>query len=179
MSRPIEIRRAVQSPEYEAAGRLLREYEAALDADLCFQGFAAELAGLPARYGNAGRGLWLAWAGALPLGCVALEPADAKDRRTGELRRLYVRPESQGGGLGRALVETVLAAAQGFGYAALRLETLDRLQAANRLYESLGFVELADGAAPARPLGTRWMARPLRAADRPVRRRRQLGAQLG
>lgn len=190
MSRPLEtrspeIRRAVQAPEYEAARRLLREYQAAIEVDLCFQGFEAELADLRTRYSGAGRGLWLAWAGALPLGCVALVPANlatpasraAAD--TAELKRLYVRAEAQGTGLGRALAETVLTAARAAGYARVRLETLTRLDHANRLYGRLGFTEVADFTDSGRASGTRFLARALGERDSPARRARQLGAQLG
>ena len=179
MSRPVQLRRAVQAPEYDAAKRLLLEYQAAIEVDLCFQDFDAELADLPARYTGADAGLWLAWAGALPLGCVALAPAGSPGTAAAELKRLYVRPEVQRQGIGRGLVETALAAAQAAGYASVRLETLTRLRQANRLYEDLGFVEVADFTAGGRACGTRFLARPLRAQDRPSRRARQLGAQLG
>ena len=179
MSRPVQIRRAVQAAEYEAARRLLREYQAAIEVDLCFQGFEAELADLSGRYGRLDAGLWLAWAGALPLGCIALTPVAPAGASAGELKRLYVRPEAQRQGIGRGLVETALAAAQAAGYATVRLETLTRLRQANRLYEDLGFVEVADFTAGGRACGTRFMARALRAQDRPSRRPRQLGAQLG
>jgi GNAT superfamily N-acetyltransferase len=180
MSRPVDFRRAVQAPEYDAARRLLREYQAAIDVDLCFQGFDAELADLPARYAGGDAGLWLAWAGALPLGCVALVPAGGSaTAAAAELKRLYVRPEAQRQGIGRGLVETALAAAQAAGYASVRLETLTRLRQANRLYEDLGFVEVADFTTGGRACGTRFLARPLRARDRPSRRPRRLGAQLG
>ena len=180
MSRPVQIRRVVQAPEYDAARRLLREYQAAIEVDLCFQGFEGELADLPGRYAGADAGLWLAWAGALPLGCVALAPAEgAGTAAVAELKRLYVRPEAQHQGIGRTLVETALAAAQAAGYASVRLETLTRLRQANRLYEDLGFVEVPDFTTGGRACGTRFLARPLRARDRPSRRPRRLGAQLG
>ncbi len=179
MSRPVQIRRAVQAAEYEAARRLLREYQAAIEVDLCFQDFEAELADLPGRYAGADAGLWLAWAGALPLGCVALALARSPGTAAAELKRLYVRPEAQRQGIGRALVETALAAAEGAGRTSVRLETLTRLRQANRLYEDLGFVEVADFTAGGRACGTRFLARTLRTQDRPSRRPRQLGAQLG
>jgi GNAT superfamily N-acetyltransferase len=190
-TRTPEIRRAVQAPEYEAARRLLREYQAAIRVDLCFQGFEAELADLRARYSGAGRGLWLAWAGSLPLGCVALlpanlatpaspaSPASRAAADTAELKRLYVRAEAQGTGLGRALAETVLTAARASGYARVRLETLTRLERANRLYERLGFTEVADFTDSGRASGTRFLARAVGERDSPARRARQLGAQLG
>jgi putative acetyltransferase len=59
-----------------------------------------------------------------------------------ELKRLYVSPLYRRVGLGRSLVERLLAAARILGYSKIRLETLDFMEAAIRLYESLGFSEL-------------------------------------
>jgi GNAT superfamily N-acetyltransferase len=57
-----------------------------------------------------------------------------------ELKRLYVSPLYRRVGLGRSLVERLLAAARILGYSQVRLETLDFMLDAIRLYESLGFV---------------------------------------
>jgi GNAT superfamily N-acetyltransferase len=57
-----------------------------------------------------------------------------------ELKRLYVLPLHRRVGLGRSLVERLLAAARILGYSKVRLETLDFMLEAIRLYESLGFV---------------------------------------
>lgn len=166
--RPPRIARAVQAAEYATAARLFREYEAAIDVDLCFQGFAEELADLPGRYGRADSGLWLAWHGALPVGCVALRPESGPaHNRAGELKRLYVRPDWQGTGLGRRLLETVIAGARVRGYTRLRLDTLHRFAAANRLYESAGFVDVAqfnDNRLP----GTRFMELALATVPAPA-----------
>jgi GNAT superfamily N-acetyltransferase len=151
------IDRAAQAAAYAAAARLFREYQTAIGVDLCFQGFEAELADLPARYGGADSALWLAWHGALPVGCAALRPESGPPAdRAGELKRLYVRPDWQGTGLGRRLLDTVIAGARARGYARLRLDTLHRFAAANRLYEAAGFREIPQFNANRLP-GTRFM----------------------
>ena len=57
-----------------------------------------------------------------------------------ELKRLYVSPLYRRVGLGKSLVEQLLSAARILGYSKIRLETLDFMVEAIRLYESHGFV---------------------------------------
>ena len=58
-----------------------------------------------------------------------------------ELQKLYVKPEAQGQGLSKLLMETALGFAQEH-YAHCYLETMQKLRVANRLYERLGFRKL-------------------------------------
>ena len=115
---------------------LVREYQRRLDVDLCFQGFEQELAGLPGDYAPPSGHLLIALVDDLPAGCVALKslPGNAC-----ELKRLYVRPGFQGSGLGRALVEKVIALAREAGHREMFLDTLPSMDAAQRLYSRLGF----------------------------------------
>ena len=119
-----------------AAGALFREYAAWLGVDLCFQGFAEELASLPGRYAPPHGRLFIAWAGTDPAGCVALRPLS--DTRC-EMKRLFVRSAYRGQRLGKGLAERVISEAQGIGYSSMVLDTLPAMHAAIHLYEALGF----------------------------------------
>lgn len=118
---------------------LFREYAEAIATDLEYQGFASELANLPSPYALPGGALFIAHAGNEVAGCVALR---ALDHRTGEMKRLYVRPAYRSSGLGKLLVEAVILAARRAGYSELRLDTLPTMASAQALYHRLGFVEI-------------------------------------
>jgi putative acetyltransferase len=119
---------------------LFEEYQRSLGVDLCFQNFRAELAGLPGEYVPPGGRLYLARLAGEAVGCAALRRLGTDE---GELKRLYVRPQARGQGLGRTLAERVIAAARAAGYRRLRLDTLPSMTEANVLYAALGFVEIA------------------------------------
>lgn len=161
----MHVIRAVDGPADIAAARsLFEEYAAALGVDLCFQGFAGELGGLPGDYAPPWGRLLLARRGSVDAGCVALRPLrDAADEPSdvGEIKRLYVRPSARGSGLGRTLMEAIIQQARAIGYRELRLDTLATMGEARALYASLGFRECdpyCDNPIP----GATWMALPLR-----------------
>ena len=111
---------------------LLLDYAASLGVDLSFQGFDHELETLETYYEL----ILLADRD----GCVALRRIDGE---TCEMKRLYVRPSARGRQLGRSLAEALIADAKRRGYRRMRLDTLPTMQSAMRLYESLGFVDIA------------------------------------
>ena len=132
---------------------LFREYEQALGVDLCFQGFAAELAGLPGEYAPPRGRLYLADAAGAIAGCAGLRPAS---ETAAELKRLYVRPQFRGQHLGRELAERAIADARALGLSAVVLDTLPSMREAHALYAALGFRECAPYTASAVP-GTQFL----------------------
>ncbi|MDY6944935.1 MAG: GNAT family N-acetyltransferase [Pseudomonadota bacterium] len=128
------------TPELISIARnLFREYAAAIDTDLGYQGFVAELACLPAPYAPPAGALLIAHVNNELAGCVGLRPLGDG---SGEMKRLYVRPEYRNVGLGNHLVDAVIQAARRAGYGELRLDTLASMAAAQALYRRLGFVEI-------------------------------------
>jgi putative acetyltransferase len=93
--------------------RLFEGYAAGTGIDLCFQNFAEELAGLPGKYAPPSGRLFLAQNDADIVGCVALRELD---EGSCEMKRLYVRPEFRGQGIGKLLATEVIAQARQIGY---------------------------------------------------------------
>ena len=131
----------VQSDEDTARARaLFEEYAAWLGINLCFQNFDKELASLPGDYAPPDGRLMFAFEGDQLAGCVAL-------RKIGEgiceMKRLFVRPEFRGRGLGRQLTEGIIKEARRIGYQRMRLDTLPpKMSIAVGVYRSLGFKEI-------------------------------------
>src|SRR5579863_3713291 len=131
-----------ESPEQIAQAReLFLEYAQSLGFSLCFQNFDKELAELPGEYAPpAGRLLLAEFEGQLAA-CVALHELDSG---ICEMKRLYLRPQFRGHGLGRVLAERIIAEARQIGYERMRLDTVEPvMKDAVAMYRKLGFMEIA------------------------------------
>jgi ribosomal protein S18 acetylase RimI-like enzyme len=84
--------------------------------------------------------LLLAVADETTAGCIALRKIDDE---TCEMKRLYVRDDFRGSGLGRKLIERAIEEAKQIGYKRMRLDTLpNQMPQAVNLYESYGFQKI-------------------------------------
>jgi len=124
----------------EQLKQLFREYPVAIGMSLDFQDFEAELAALPGKYTPPAGELFLALRDDKALGCIAFYPMDKQG--VCEIKRLYVRPEAQGSGLGRSLLAHAIKEARQRGYKKARLDSLRRMTQAGRLYELFGFQQI-------------------------------------
>ena len=137
----------ILSPRHEAdllqTKDIFLAYAKAINIDLCFQDFDTELANLPGDYSPPRGALLLAWVDQKLAGCCAMRPIDSSDyANAAEMKRLFVRPEFRGLGLGRQLAESIIDAARMSGYDSVLLDTLDDMEIARAMYEDLGFKEI-------------------------------------
>lgn len=157
LSSMLLVMQAQSADEIEIVRSLMREYQQRLGVDLSFQGFDNELDALPGSYAPPTGRLLLAWHENTAVGCVALQRINSS---RAEMKRLYVPPSARGLGVGRKLVEQLLAEAQTIGYSEVVLDTLPNMGEAQRLYQQFGFREIE----PYRPnpiAGTRYLGKTL------------------
>ena len=130
-----------ESPDQiEKARELFIEYAESLGFSLCFQNFDQELAGLPGDYAPPDGRLLLAEYRGQPAGCVALHRLGPS---VCEMKRLYLRPQFRGRGLGRLQAEAIMAEARAIGYSKMRLDTVEPVMSnAVAMYRRLGFKEI-------------------------------------
>jgi GNAT superfamily N-acetyltransferase len=123
------------------ARELFLEYASSLGFSLCFQNFGAELAALPGDYTPPeGRLLLAEWDGDLG-GCGALHKLE---NDVCEMKRLYLRPQFRGKGIGRMMAERLIAESRAIGYRSMRLDTVGPvMKDAVAMYRKLGFKEIA------------------------------------
>jgi len=137
--------------DVEHARRLLREYrewlwhhrevtafpDSVLQAGLA--GLDHEIELLPGAYESPGGALVLGLSGTTPVGCGALRRLR---RGVGEIKRVYVRPDFRGRGLGHRITGMLLGRARSLGYQRAVLDTLPTMKSAIDLYRKMGFVPI-------------------------------------
>ena len=115
---------------------LFTEYVDSLGFQLDFQDYEKEFDELPGEYAPPDGRLILALEGHTAVGCIALRKLD---RKICEMKRMYVRPEYRGKGIGKKLAEIIIGEARRIGYMTMRLDTIATMKEAIALYRSLGF----------------------------------------
>lgn len=136
----VMLRHAAGNADMDEVRRLFRAYGDNAEFNVCFQGLEKEISSLPGDYSPPAGRLLLADLDDKAVGVVALRPL--AEAGAAEIKRLFVDDGARGLGIGRRLTETILAEARALGYRVIRLETLASMQAANAVYDDLGFVRI-------------------------------------
>ena len=144
----MQIVHAESAEQVEQIRGLLDEYWSSFHFARCFQNFDAEVAGLPGAYARPDGRLALALVGGNAAGCIAFRRFDASRC---EAKRLYVRPEYRGLGLGRALLKWLIGEARSAGYREIVGHTLPLMANAVELYDRLGFERYTPSGGKAAP----------------------------
>lgn len=142
----ISVTRVETPPDLDAFRDLVRGFVrwtmatiAKDDNPAVFAGLEDELAGLPGRYGPPRGGMLLARLDDVPAGCVAFF-----DRGEGamEIKRMFVRPEARGHGIGHALLDRLLSDARALGHRHGLLWSHHSMHPAHAVYRRAGFREV-------------------------------------
>ena len=132
----IQTIHAVSQEQIQTAGKLFFEYAKSVNVSLCFENLDKEVESLPGLYAPPDGCLLLASCDGKIAGCVALKRVD---HQTCEMKRLFVRSEFRGRGIGKHLTTAISDEARRIGYKRMRLDTLPSMKEAIALYQSLGF----------------------------------------
>ena len=136
--------RAIQKRDDSALTRIIRKALGEFDADR--PGFAShdpETRAMYAAYRARRRAFYVVVTSTgQVVGGGGIAPLGGGRPGTCELRKMYFLRSIRGRGMGRRLLRRCLRRAKALGYAQCYLETLARMKAARRLYESEGFREI-------------------------------------
>ena len=138
MNANISITKIIQS-DIEKTKELIKEYLNWIDNDLSFRQVDEELAAFPEKYKEPDGSFFIAKDGIKIVGCVGM-----KKIQIGicEMKRLYVKDDYKGIGLGKELIKTLIEEATKKRYKKMRLDTLPKMGAAIKLYKDFGFYQI-------------------------------------
>lgn len=118
---------------------MLVKGDAAFKQYLDIQNYNDELEHLEKKYGLPEGRLYLAYSDEELAGCIGLKKIDQINC---EMKRLYVRPQFRGKGIGSIFIQQIINDAKEIGYRHMLLDTLPFLKSAIHLYEKYGFYQI-------------------------------------
>lgn len=135
----VEFKHITGQEMIEEIKQLFLEYAQSLEIDLAFQNFEEEFNTLPGKYGPPDGALILALVNGKGAGCIALRKIS---EGICEMKRLYIRDDYRGLGIGKKLINMVIEEARKLNYSFIRLDTLPSMQKAQELYRLFGFYDI-------------------------------------
>lgn len=140
----VPIYRKVSKEDNEALAGMIRqvfeEHEAPTSGTVYSDPTTDDLYTL---FRTGGSVLWVAEVDGIPAGCCGVYPTEGLERGCAELVKYYLSAQVRGQGIGRQLMEMCIRSARELGYHRLYLESMPHFSKAVRIYEKLGFRELA------------------------------------
>lgn len=126
--------------DYEIAMRLFKEYASQIKIDLGFQNFNEEIENLESKYSRPKGVIYIAYDHEnSPLGCFGIR---AFNNTVCELKRMYLKEEARGLGIGKLMMKKSITVGKELGYDKMRLDTLSSMLPAVSLYKKSGFYEI-------------------------------------
>ena len=132
----VDIVTATSAEQLDQVRALFEEYWNSFGFTPCFQGFSEELAALPGKYATPRGRLALSLLDGLAAACGAFRPID---QERCEIKRVYVRPEFRGRGIGRRLLTWLIAEARAERYCEMLADTMPVMREALEMYDRTGF----------------------------------------
>ena len=147
MEKPVKIKEAQNINDFSEAKKLILEYIEWLGisggpevkAILSSQNFDKEMETLPITYGSPDGGVFLAMVNDKAVAVAGIKRFNDKEC---EVKRMYVQPASRGLGIGKLLLTKCIETAKRLNYDAIKLDTIDSMKSAIKLYTDNGFVEI-------------------------------------
>lgn len=138
------IIRKIQKEDNRQIARIIREVMTEFGAS--GEGFSihdAEVDNMHEAYNAPGAAYFVVENDGKVVGGAGIASLEGGPEEMCELKKMYFLPEARGKGMGKKLVKECLAAATSFGYKTVYIETVSRMEAANKLYASSGFEKIA------------------------------------
>ena len=136
----MEIVEVKLDEDYQIAAQLFKEYSTVIGIDLEFQNFSQEIATIKSQYSRPEGAIFLVYHEKnLASGCFGIRKLEDT---ICELKRMYLKTELQGLGIGKLMLEKSFECAKELGYQKMRLDTLSTMHAAISLYKKMGFYEI-------------------------------------
>jgi putative acetyltransferase len=135
----LKITAATSPDEIRIAQDLLLEYWDCFGFDPSFQNFSIEVSGLPGKYAPPGGRIALAMVDNRAVGCIAFRQVD---KYRCEAKRLYVRSQFRGLGIGWELLKWLISEAQNAGYIEMVGDTMPFMADALAMYRRFGFRQI-------------------------------------
>ena len=136
----INLIEATSLNDYKLAVELFKEYASYIKIDLAFQNFSKEIGNLEAQYSKPKGNIFLAYKDqSNPVGCFGIREFKGE---TCELKRMYLKNEARGLGIGKLMLKKAIETGKELGYNKMRLDTLSTMQSAIRMYKQAGFYEI-------------------------------------